>query len=357
MHRYIPGKVVVDEGYVVMREARDSVTGQKVNMTVLLATNPDALRKAVIEADTQRSIRSSFVCRVMAVDLKQEERGWAVWMVKEHCYRNLALEIRLRKESGKYWSEDALLTIGQSLISALAEIQELHAVIHRLDTRGLLVRKSGEVIIGSFEGLLADADTDAVMQSVARLGAILVQMAVLNGDEMAVHEGQTFLLKTDVSKLGRLSALVAKMRPGPAQLDFVQLRDGKQQTEVVFSSSSLPMESAPVQVEQALTQSLQQSKQCSACSRFFTTPSFDPARLRDQYRKYPLYLQSVCSIICLDTYIKYVATFAQETCIMCNGGFRMEGGGWRDGENDEAKGRVCSKECFLKYKTTSLEWR
>lgn len=344
MQRFVVGKLLFDEHNVVMREARDSAAGDTVILVEIHATESITLRKAILETDLHRRLTHPYIARLLAVDLKQTATGsWVVQFAKEHCSHNLSREIRMRRGENRLWQESELLKIANNLISALAEIQQIGAVVHRIDSTGLLIRRNGDVVLGSFENAIYTDDRSAIAKCMEKLAVILTQMAVLNTEELSSRDGLALILRTDFTQYKRLYALINKMR-GDSQQDFVSLRDWKPQEEAKFTSESLPLEKREVEVPPVLHQTLPQSRKCLACTRDFLTPSFDPGRLREQYRKYPLYIQGVCSIRCLDTYIKYCETMELQ-CIMCRGRYRIEGE-WRKLGNEEMADRVCSEICL-----------
>lgn len=306
MRRYRPGRVLVDESRVVLQEAKDTQTGQKVTLLTFIAREAGELRKAMMEVDIQRRLAGHPVCQIYVVDLSlQPNNIWHVSVAKEHGIRNLGLEIRLRQENGNPWSDSELFQIGTSLNDTLTAAESFGVSGIRLHPRNILVRSHGEVILGSCEGAVPMSN-ESMLWSKAKLAAILTQMAVLESRELSLREGEA-LMRTKLPQYPQTSQLISSLASNP----------------VPFISASLPLPVNPTRL-------------CQACNQPFTTPNFQANQLRDDYRRYPQYLDKVCSITCLDNYIRYCNTMPMElrSCQACGQSFNAQPGD-----------QVCSIRC------------
>jgi hypothetical protein len=270
----------------------------------------------MLEVDTLRRLKGQAICEVYGVDLEVCPGNlWVISCVKEHCKRNLGLEIKLRAEKGKNWSDQELAQIGTKLRDALLAAERLGVAVTKLTLRNILVRERGEVILGTCEGAVP-SDSASMRVSQVKLATILAQMALLKSQELTQREGE-MLLASNLPLYPQTAAIISSLTG-----------DHSAPAEVRFSSASLP---APAYIP---------AKRCKTCNRDFTSATFHPSQLRADYRRYPQYLDSVCSIVCLDNYIKYCETMqmGEMVCAACGGRYRAEAG-----QRDE----MCSQRCRM----------
>ena len=276
MYRFQPGKVLTDESSIQLLEGRDGSNGQKVIIVRFNVSDAVGLRRAMLEVDMLRKLKGQSICDVYGVDMEVSPGNlWVISCVKEHCKRNLGLEIKLRADKGKNWSDQELAQIGTKLRDALLAAERLGVAITKLTLRNILVRERGEVVLGTCEGAVP-CDSASMRVSQVRLATLLAQMALLKSQELTQREGE-MLLASNLALYPQTAAIISSLKGAHSA-----------PAEVRFSSASLPV-AAYVP-----------AKRCKTCNRDFTSATFHPSQLRADYRRYPQYLDSVCSIVCLD---------------------------------------------------------
>lgn len=352
MQRYLPGKLVKETPKSLIREARDSLTNEKVNIVELKAATSAELRRCQEEVDIQRSLTSHYTCRLVDVDLTQEQAcQWRVTLVREHCSANLGAEIKRRKGERRPWTQAELLSIARHLIEVLAELQLQRAHLTKITLKSLLVRSNGEVIVGSYRWAKYTANSSQIRASVQKLAFVLGEMAALKHDEVT-GEAEFFLRSVDWTGYPEVSSLVTTMRTSQSHYDFVQLLDMFDSSGRLNPSKAVPV--VPLFPSQPFpSQSLPVSTTCAVCNQPFAQPSFNPADLTTHYQYYTHYFDIVCSVTCLDTYIRYTNTSkkSEEICMMCQSKFDGQNGDWRRAETIEMKNFVCSKDCLSRAMT------
>jgi len=310
MDRFQPGKVLTDESTIQLLEGKDMRSGHKVILVRIQASDAVSLRRAMLEIDTLRNLRGQSVCEVYGVDLEmQPGRGWVVHCAKEHCRRNLGLEIKMRCEHSESWSDLEVVQIGTKLRDALLAAQRLGVTFTKLTTRNVLVRDRKEVIFGTCEGAV-QWDGASMQVALTKLAVLLTQMALLRSQELTQREGEE-LLAGNLPGYLQTNAFIRSLVCQNEPIDFR------------FNSPSLPIINHP-------------TKTCKTCNRDFTVANFHISQLRTEYRRYPQHLDSICSIACLDSYIKYCETMevGEIVCVVCGRKFRAEMGE-----------RMCSRRC------------
>lgn len=316
----------------LIREARDSHSNEKVNIVELRATSSTELRKYMEEIDMQRTLQSHYMCRLIAVDLGREVSGkWVVMEVREHCCSNLGAEIKKRKNERRPWTETQLVEIVRNIGELLAELQRKGVYLSKITLKSLLVRKNGEVILGSFRWKKNVSSSALIHSSVEKVAVILAEMMTLTHNDVEPDSAEQLLHTVDWTAYPSLRSLVITMRtPG---CDFEML------LRAVTTCRSSPIEAPRTPLPPL---------QCLACNQPFTRVSFDPVSLRSSYSHYTQYLDKVCSIVCLDTYIKFTKTTRspEESCMMCERKFHLEEDSWRSLESSEFRYWVCSKDCL-----------
>jgi len=355
MQRYLPGKLVKETPKSLIREARDSLTKEKVNIVELRAATSAELRRCQEEVDIQRGLTNRYTCRLIDIDLAQEQAGlWRVTLVREHCIANLGAEIKRRKVERKSWTQAELLTIALHLIEVLAELQLKGAHLTKITLKSLLVRSNGDVILGSYRWAKYTSSSAQVRSSVEKLGFVLGEMAALKHDEVHAGESESFLRSIDWTRYPEVNTLVTTMRNSKSQCDFVQLQEMFDSSGHLIPSKAVPVvQPPPCQPRLFPSVTLPVFSTCAACNQQFVQPSFNPADLRTHYQHYSQYFDTVCSVVCLDTYIRYTNTSrkAEETCMMCQSKFDGQNGEWRRAETIEMKDYVCSKDCLSRAMT------
>jgi hypothetical protein len=361
MQRYLPGKLVKETPQSLIREARDSRTNAKVNIVELRATTSLELRRCQEEVDIQRCLSSSYTCRLIEVDMVQEQGGkWIIRLVREHCGANLGAEIKKRKAERRPWTQTELLQIAKHLIEVLAELQLKGAHLSKITLKSVLVRSNGDVILGSYRWAKVTSNASQVSSSVEKLGLVLGEMVALRHDEAIGSEVEQFMRAIDWTHYPDVSALVTAMRTPRSHCDFVKLLDMLDSSGRFISGREVPAARVPPHIppNPFPSQYLPANLTCAACNKQFTHPSFNPAELRSTYQHYSHCLDKVCSVVCLDTYIRYTNTARKpaESCMMCQGTFDSGAGDWRRAETIEMKNFVCSRVCLSRAMTQILAY-